>query len=236
VKNLARIVEALLFTAQGPLKIDSVVEAVPEADREAVEAAIEELRYHYERSSRAFQVVRIAGGYQLLTRPDVAPWVEKFLVGRRRQRLSRAALEVLSVVAYRQPVTRGEVEAIRGVDCGGVFHTLLERGLVAVKGRAKRVGNPLLYTTTDRFMEHFGIEDISELPKMEEFEALLDRDAARAELQDAGVIPRAIEEDAPPAEDLVQPTAELPEPTPDSEKSAADVQEPVANSPGEGIP
>ena len=234
MKNLARIVEALLFTAQGPLKVDSVVEAVPEADREAVEASIEELRHHYERSSRAFQVVRIAGGYQLLTRPDVAPWVEKFLVG--RQRLSRAALEVLSVVAYRQPVTRGEVEAVRGVDCGGVFHTLLERGLVAVKGRAKRVGNPLLYVSTDRFMEHFGIEDISELPKMEEFEALLDRDAARAELEDAGVIPRAIEEDAPPAEDLVQPTAELPELAADSEEPAADVQEPVADSSGEGIP
>ncbi len=236
MKNLARIVEALLFTAQGPLKIDSVVEAVPEADREAVEAAIEELRHHYERSSRAFQVVRIAGGYQLLTRPDVAPWVEKFLVGRRRQRLSRAALEVLSVVAYRQPVTRGEVEAIRGVDCGGVFHTLLERGMVAVKGRAKRVGNPLLYVTTDRFMEHFGIEDISELPKMEEFEALLDRDAARAELQDAGVIRRAIAEDEPPAEDLAEPAAEFPEPTADSERTVADVREPVVDSPGEGTP
>ena len=159
MKDVAHIVEALLFSADGPLKVEQVLELLPETDGAAVEEAFTELRDLYDDTSRAFCLVPIAGGYQLLTRPDAAPWVEKFLVGRRRKRLSRAALEVLAVVSYRQPVTRGDVETIRGVDCGGVFRTLLERRLVAVKGRAKTVGHPLLYVTTDRFLEHFGIED-----------------------------------------------------------------------------
>ncbi len=191
MKDLARIVEALLFTAEGPLKIEQVLEVVSSADREAVEAAVEEVGRFYDEHGRAFGVVRIAGGYQFLTRSDVAVEVERFLVGRRRQRLSRAALEVLAVVAYKQPVTRGEVEAIRGVDCGGVFRTLLERRLVIVKGRAKSVGNPLIYGTSDHFLEHFGIAGLKDLPKIEEFEALLDPDAARDELVRSGVIESA---------------------------------------------
>lgn len=197
MKGIARIVEALLFTADGPLKVEQVLELLPETDGAAVEEAFTELRDLYDDTSRAFCLVPIAGGYQLLTRPDAAPWVEKFLVGRRRKRLSRAALEVLAVVSYRQPMTRGEVETIRGVDCGGVFRTLLERRLVAVKGRAKTVGHPLLYVTTDRFLEHFGIEKLSDLPKIQEFEALVDREETREELQNAGVLA----ENAAPAVD-----------------------------------
>jgi segregation and condensation protein B len=188
VKDLIRIVEALLFTAEGALKTEQVLEAVPEATAEAVEHAFGELRRFYDENNRAFVLAPLAGGYQLLTRPGLSPWVERFLVGRRRQRLSRAALEVLAVVAYRQPVTRGEVEAIRGVDCGGVFRTLLERKMVRIKGRAKTVGHPLLYVTTDHFLEHFGIAQLKDLPKLEEFEALIDRDEARSELQQSGIL------------------------------------------------
>ena len=186
--ELTRVVESLLFTSDRPLTVDQVIEVLPEADREGVEAALAELRAIYDDTQRAFYLARIAGGYQILTRPDLAPWTEKFLVGRRRQRLSRAGLEVLAVVAYRQPVTRGDVEAIRGVDCGGVFRTLLERRLVAVKGRASSVGHPLLYVTSDHFLEHFGIESLKDLPKIEEFESLVDRDQARQELEQAGLL------------------------------------------------
>jgi segregation and condensation protein B len=195
LKDLTRIVEALLFSADGPLKIEQVQEVVPNADAEAVAEAFDELRRFYAENQRAFGVVRIAGGFQLLTLPDVAIEVERFLMGRRRQRLSRAALEVLAVVAYKQPVTRGDVETIRGVDCGGVFRTLLERRLVVVKGRAATVGHPLLYGTGDHFLEHFGIESLKDLPKIEEFESLVDRDAAREDLVRAGAIPDAARED-----------------------------------------
>ncbi len=195
MKELTRIVEALLFSADGPLKAEQVQEVVPAADAEAVAEACAELGRFYAESGRAFGIVRIAGGYQLLTVPEVAIEVERFLMGRRRQRLSRAALEVLAVIAYRQPVTRGEVETIRGVDCGGVFRTLLERRLVVVKGRGQGVGHPLLYGTGDHFLEHFGIESLKDLPRIEEFEALVDRGAVREDLVRSGMIA------APPAPD-----------------------------------
>ncbi len=196
MKNLTRIVEALLFSADGPLKPEQVQEVVPAADAEAVAEACAELGRFYAETGRAFGIVRIAGGYQLLTVPEVAIEVERFLVGRRRQRLSRAALEVLAVIAYKQPVTRGEVETIRGVDCGGVFRTLLERRLIVVKGRGRGVGHPLLYGTGDHFLEHLGIEDLKDLPRIEEFEALVDRGAVRDDLVRSGVIAGPAAQDA----------------------------------------
>jgi segregation and condensation protein B len=187
-ENLTRIVEALLFASDGPLKVEQVQEVLPAAKPEAILESIEELKNIYEENQRAFMIVPLAGGFQLLTRPDVSQWVEKFLIGRRRKRLSRAALEVLAVVAYQQPITRGDVESVRGVDCGGVFRTLLEREMIDVRGRAKTAGNPLLYVTTDKFLEHFGVESLKDLPKLDEFKALVDRDEAKEELQRAGKI------------------------------------------------
>ncbi|MBM3316617.1 MAG: SMC-Scp complex subunit ScpB [Candidatus Eisenbacteria bacterium] len=184
--EIARIVEALLFAADAPLTRAQIAEAIPEATVEELEGALGELARFYDDSGRGFCLAAVGGGHQLLTRPALSPWVERLLVGRRRQRLSRAGLEVLAVIAYRQPVTRGEIETVRGVDCGASLRTLLERKLIAVRGRARAAGHPLLYATTDRFLEHFGIADISELPKLEEFAALVDREAARAEVREAG--------------------------------------------------
>jgi segregation and condensation protein B len=200
VTGLARIVEALLFAASTPLKLDQVREVEPAATEAEIEAAFEELRRFYDESERGFQLAHFGGGYQILTRPALAPWVERFLVGHRRQRLSRAALEVLAVIAYRQPVTRGEIESVRGVDCGATLRTLLERKLVMIKGRARAVGHPLLYATTDRFFEHFGIGSVSELPKLEEFAALVDREAAREDLRRSGMLPEAAAPTGAPAE------------------------------------
>lgn len=188
--DLVPIVEALLFCCgDAPLKVSQIAEIVPEAGPEEIASVLEELRRRYDDGHHGVGLFRVAGGYQLLTRPSMGEWVEKFLVGRRRQRLSRPALETLAIVAYRQPVTRGEIEAIRGVDCGGVLHTLLDRRLVAVRGRAKRVGNPLLYATNDRFLEQFGIEELAELPKLEELRALCDREEVQTELRRQGVLP-----------------------------------------------
>jgi len=191
MNDINRIVEALLFSADGRLTIAQISEAVPEATCEEIEQALETLRVFYNDTGRGFALVPLAGGHQLLTRPEVAPWVERLLVGRRRQRLSRAALEVLAIVAYQQPVTRGDIEAVRGVDCGGTLRTLLERRLIAIKGRAPTVGHPLLYMTSDRFLEHFGLASLKELPKLEEFAALFDQEEAREELRQAGVLPVA---------------------------------------------
>lgn len=191
MSDLARTVEALLFAADGPLTTAQLREVVPEASEAELSAALEELGRFYDDTQRGFYLALLAGGHQLLTRPALAPWVERMLVGRRRQRLSRAGLEVLAVVAYRQPVTRGEIESVRGVDCGASLRTLLERKLIAIRGRARVVGHPLLYVTTDRFLEHFGIASLSELPKLDEFAALVDREAARAEVRESGAFPAA---------------------------------------------
>ncbi len=188
VGRTARILEALLFAAEGPLRIEQVLECVPELSRADVEAGLEELRAFYQETARGFTLVAIAGGYQLLTNAELSPWVEKYLAGRRRQRLSRAALEALAIVAYQQPVTRGDVECVRGVDCGGTLHTLLERKLVAIKGRSRAVGHPLLYVTTERFLEHFGISELQELPRLEEFAGLVSADEARDELRRSGLL------------------------------------------------
>ena len=106
------------------------------------------------------------------TRPDYAYYVEQFLIGKRRTRLSRAALETLATIAYRQPITRGQIEELRGVDSGGVLHTLMSRDLVAVKGRSEDLGRPLLYATTAEFLAYFGLNSLRDLPNLEEFEAL----------------------------------------------------------------
>jgi len=187
--NLTRVIEALLFSAGGPLTEGQIIEVLPESDTDSIKASMAELKKKYDESDCAFMLVNIAGGFQLLTRPDVSTWVEKFLIGRRRKRLSRAALEVLAVVAYQQPITRGEVESVRGVDCGGVFRTLLEREMVDVRGRAGTPGNPLLYVTSNKFLEHFGIASLKDLPKLDEFRELVDRDEAKEELQRAGMMP-----------------------------------------------
>jgi segregation and condensation protein B len=192
VTGLARIVEALLFAASSPLKAEQIREVEPAASDAEIEAAFAELGRFYDETERGFHLAHIGDGHQLLTRPALAPWVERFLVGHRRQRLSRAALEVLAVIAYRQPVTRGEIESVRGVDCGATLRTLLERKLTMIKGRARAVGHPLLYATTDRFFEHFGIGSLSELPKLEEFAALVDREAAREDLRRSGMLPEPV--------------------------------------------
>jgi segregation and condensation protein B len=225
VTELARILEALLFAADGPIKPEQVRDVEPAATETQVEAAFSELRRFYDETERGFHLAHIAGGYQILTRPALAPWVERFLVGRRRQRLSRAALEVLAVIAYRQPVTRGEVESVRGVDCGATLRTLLERKLILIKGRARVVGHPLLYATTDRFLEHFGIGGLGELPKLEEFAALVDREAAREDLRRSGMLPEPIATAGGAAEAQPEPAVSDPAGVPDADAAASPAQD-----------
>ena len=198
MKELTRILEALLFVADGPLSREQIQEALGEWGTDEIAEAVDELRETYAAENRGIGLYSVGDGHQVLTRPEMSSWVERFLAGRRKQRLSRAALEVLSIVAYRQPITRGEVETIRGVDCGATLHTLLERRLVTIKGRAHTVGHPLLYITTPVFLEHFGLEGLKDLPRLEEFAALIDRDAARQELREAGLIVEPAPEPAPP--------------------------------------
>jgi segregation and condensation protein B len=169
----SRLVEALLFASEVPLSASELARADESLDEERVELAIAELKQEYEEEDRAFGVFEIAGGYQILTRPEYAHVLERFDAVPVSPRLSSAALETLGVIAYRQPVGRAEIEEIRGVGAGGVLKTLLERSLIEVVGRGAGLGRPLLYGTTRFFLEHFGFQSLAELPRSDELAVIL---------------------------------------------------------------
>lgn len=163
-----QIVEATLFASQTPLTPAELARADESLTAAAVRDALMELRRRYDREERAFQVYQLGDGYQLLTRPEYAPYLERFDSVPRSPNLSDAALETLAIVAYRQPIGRVEIEEIRGVGSSSVLTTLQDWELIEVVGRGEGLGRPLLYGTTRRFLDHFGFQDLSDLPATEE--------------------------------------------------------------------
>jgi segregation and condensation protein B len=180
--SLSRVIEALLFSAQKPLSIRELREAIKRAGAEdefspnefariteaEVAAALEQLKIECIDQQRAFQLHEKAEGWQLATDPKYAQWVRQLFPAPKPARLSAPALETLAIIAYRQPITRADVEAVRGVNIDGVLQTLMERGLVKIAGRAEIPGRPLLYETTQFFLDHFGLRNLDELPNVEE--------------------------------------------------------------------
>jgi segregation and condensation protein B len=181
--TLIRVIEALLFSAQKPLSIDEITGAIRDAEDDPasempnefarvknaeVAAALEQLKVEYIQQGRAFQLIEKAEGWQLTTDPGFARWVRQLFPAPKPARLSAPALETLAIIAYRQPITRADVEAVRGVNIDGVLQTLMERGLVKITGRAEVPGRPLLYETTQFFLDHFGLRNLDELPNVEE--------------------------------------------------------------------
>ena len=180
--NLAHAIEALLFSARKPISTKEIVDVLRRAGAEddfspnefanakpaEVAAAIEQLKIDYIQQERGFQLVEKAEGWQLTSDPKYARWVRQLSPAPKPARLSSPALETLAIIAYRQPITRADVEAVRGVTIDGVLQTLMERGLVKISGRAEIPGRPLLYETTEFFLDHFGLRNLDELPNVEE--------------------------------------------------------------------
>ncbi len=171
--NAARIVEAILFASDAPLSPGEIARADESLDEDRVETALATLKAEYDDSGHAFELREVADGVQLMTRPEFAPYLERFDTVPRSSQLSGPALEALAIVAYRQPISRIEVEYIRGVNSTGVVRTLLERELIAGVGRGEGVGRPILYGTTSKFMEHFGFPSMEHLPRPEELPVIL---------------------------------------------------------------
>jgi segregation and condensation protein B len=172
-----QIVEALLFASPEPLT-QTRINLIFETDPPKLDEAVKELNRHYEKANRSFKIQEIAGGFQLTTLPEFDIWIKRMLDKSGKLALSTAALETLAIIAYKQPISRFNVESIRGVDCSGVIKTLLSKGLVQIKGRDEGPGRPLLYATTDKFLENFGVNRISDLPKLKEIADLNDGDSA----------------------------------------------------------
>ena len=164
-----RIIEAILFVSDKPISIDTIKAVLEDIEPTAIRALVEELNQEYRASERSFGIKEIAGGFQMLTDPRYGEWVAK-LYKRPPDRLSGPALETLSIIAYKQPITRAEIEAIRGVNVDGVVHTLEERGLIRTRGRKDVPGRPILYGTTNEFLQHFGLRSLEELPRLREFQ------------------------------------------------------------------
>lgn len=234
---LPRIIEALLFSAQKPLTLRELAAAVKSAGKDEelpqpnefartseaeIAAALEQLKIEYIEHGHAFQLLEKAEGWQLASDPAYAEWVRQLFPAAKPQRLTPPALETLAIVAYRQPITRADIEAVRGVAVDGVLQSLMERGLVKIGGRAEVPGRPLLYETTAFFLEHFGLRNLDELPNSEELRrrylptaappaVASAPEATQPELQPQEQSEPAVEEEAP-AEAQATPEASKPAP------------------------
>ncbi|MGH7825609.1 MAG: SMC-Scp complex subunit ScpB [Candidatus Binatia bacterium] len=171
-EDLKSILESLLFVAEAPLAIQRLSDVLDGVDKNDIRAALEELQENLETNGRGIRLSEVAGGYQMRTAKVNADWVKKFLGGR-PARMSRATLETLAIIAYRQPITKAEIEAIRGVDVDGVINTLLERNLIRAVARKDVPGRPFLYGTTQEFLQLFNLKDLSHLPTMKEMEEMV---------------------------------------------------------------
>ena len=205
-----RIVEAILFASQKPVsakELASIFKGAADAAKEDPEIAgfgkpkpeqfveaIQQLEIEYAESGRAFEVRESAAGWQLVTRADFSPWLRQIFPENRAARLSAPALETLAIIAYRQPITRANIEAVRGVAVDGVMQTILDRGLIRIAGRADIPGRPLLYETTQFFMEHFGLKDLDDLPNAGELRRIVLPTAPIPEQDPATVVATAAED------------------------------------------
>ena len=188
--ELAAVLEALLFVSAEPVPVSRLATAVGTVSKAEIEQALKRLEQDLAQDGRGIQLVKLAGGYRLVTKAEYAPWLKRLDKAKAAQKLSRSALESLAIIAYKQPLVRAEIEEIRGVETSGVLRTLLERKLVRIVGRKEVPGRPIMYGTTKFFLEHFGLEDITQLPPLREFKELgeaeqallpMERDAAAVE-------------------------------------------------------
>ena len=170
-EKVKTILESLLFINEKPIELGELAEVL-QVSRKEIEKALLELSFEYSQRKSGICLVKVAGGYQMCSAPDNEAWVKKMYQEKGKQKLSTACLETLAIVAYKQPITRIEVEAIRGVNIDGVTRKLCDLGLIKIGGRKDVVGRPFLYVTTRKFLEYFGINTLKDLPKLEEFTAL----------------------------------------------------------------
>ena len=212
-ETLKALIEAIIYVAPEPVPLDVIAKSIEGEERERIKTKLQELTDEYEKPEHGVHIRQVAGGYKFSSKPEHHEVLRQFVKSLKPLvRLSKPALETLAVVAYRQPVTLPEIDAIRGVDCGGVIHTLLERKLIATSGRKNVVGRPILYRTSRDFMVHFGLKDLSELPSLKEFEELA-RQALGSEL--------LLGEEAPPPAESPTATEAVPDGPPSADIAAA---------------
>ena len=183
-RELKAILEAVLFVSPEPVPVARLMSIVGTVSKAEVVQALEILRHDLEQQGRGIQLVQVAGGYRLVTKQEYGPWLKRMEKAKAVQKLSRSALESLAIIAYKQPLVRAEIEEIRGVETSGVLRTLCERKLVRIVGRKDVPGRPIMYGTTKFFLEHFGLQDLSQLPPLREFKELGESEQSLLPIED----------------------------------------------------
>lgn len=168
-QDLKGVIEALIFSSERPIALKEIKQVVEDSDSQKINQAILELMADLDLRKSGIQIVEVAGGYQMVTRPDYSLYLKKFYRQRHIEKLSLQALETLAIIAYKQPLTRSEIEALRGVNIDGVLKTISDKGLIRIVGRKNLPGRPFVYGTTKFFLEYFGLKSLEDLPKIEEF-------------------------------------------------------------------
>ena len=219
--DIKKIAEAILFAADSSVPLDRLTDIIEEAERREIREALKELSEQYDSEERPYVLSEVAGGWQIYCRPEYSKWIRELHKGRIPTRLSQAALETLAIVAYKQPIVRAEIETIRGVDSSGVLATLMRRDLITIAGRAPGMGRALMYRSTKEFLRYFGLNFVTDLPRLEEFAEVLGLKPGELELAVEGA--ESVAEvtggdaespplpDEPPAEEMVEGVAVLQE-------------------------
>jgi len=226
--NIDNIVLALLFSSDEPLSVRRLSSILDDTPGTEIREAIDRWRKRFDDEAWSVVLEKVGGGYQLSSRPQYAPYIARLYSGRRKLRLSKAALEALAIISYRQPITRADIENVRGVSCGGVVSNLLERSLIRITGKDKVLGAPFLYGTTQEFLEYLGLNSLKDLPSLEELEALLEREE-QAAAEAAGVAEPA-DEAAAEEKDDSEPAIEASEASDENAEADAVAEAAVAEA------
>lgn len=187
-RELKAILEAVLFVSPEPVPVARLISIVGTVSKAEVVQALGILTHELDQQGRGIQLVQVAGGYRLVTKQEYGPWLKRMDKAKVAQKLSRSALESLAIIAYKQPLVRAEIEEIRGVETSGVLRTLCERKLVRIVGRKDVPGRPIMYGTTKFFLEHFGLQDLSQLPPLREFKELGDSEQALLPIEEESLV------------------------------------------------
>lgn len=170
--NLKAAIESLLFASERPLAIEQIRKALDNLEAQEVRRLLDELKSEYEQNNRGMRILEIAGGFQMVAAVGFAPFLKKLFKDRNTDKLSRPSMETLAIIAYKQPLTKFEIESLRNVNVDGVMKTLVEKNLIRICGRKKAPGRPLVFGTTRQFLEYFGLKSLDDLPKLEDFPSL----------------------------------------------------------------
>jgi len=200
--DIKNIIESLLFVTEAPLTVDRLKTVLDISDAKSIREALNHLSEDYETRKGGFYLRLVAGGYQICTRPEYGEWIKR-LIQPNPPRLSKAALETLAIIAYKQPVIRSDIEHIRGVDCGGILRQLLERKIVRILGRKEIPGRPLIYATTKDFLEIFDLKDLKDLPTLKEIDAF--GNTLTEAVEPANPAEAATDPEPPPPEENLEP-------------------------------